>query len=187
MDDDAKTLKGALRARLAAQRIARTASERALLDAALTARADRCQAASIAAFVPTHGEPGSLAVLDALAERARVLLPLTDIAGRALSWGDYGGSHTLVPGPFGVPQPPAVTGTLDEVEIVLVPAVAIGLDGSRLGHGGGFYDRALTGLPRERLVGVVHDDEVLESLPAEAHDVRVGWLCTPSRLLRLPG
>ncbi|WP_153506452.1 5-formyltetrahydrofolate cyclo-ligase, partial [Cumulibacter manganitolerans] len=132
-------------------------------------------------------EPGGIAVLDALARAARVLLPLTVQRGTLLEWAVYGGSDTLVAGPLGLRQPAddSARGDLADAEVVLVPAVAMGLDGSRLGHGAGYYDRALAGWPAERLVGVVHDDEVALALPAGPHDVRIGWLCTPTRLQRL--
>lgn len=186
MSEDARARKAALRGEYAARRAARSAAEKQRLDSLLLRRARACDAATIAAFVPVRGEPGSLEVLDELARRARVLLPVTGPLGRRLEWAAYAGVEHLVPGPLGLLQPAAGDGSLlRDADIVLVPAVAIGLDGTRLGHGGGFYDRALTGVPTGRLVAVVHDDEVAATLPVEPHDVRVGWLCTPTRLQRL--
>lgn len=179
--------KAALRSAYAERRARR--SDDALTRAAeqLRARARRCEAGTVAAFVPVRGEPGSVAVLDELAARARVLLPVLGRVGEPLQWAAYAGAEGLVRGPLGLLQPPAGDGSsLAEAEVVLVPAVAIGLDGSRLGHGGGFYDRALAGLASDRLVGVVHDDEVADALPMGRHDVHVGHLCTPSRMINLP-
>lgn len=185
--DRSRETKAALRAEYAVRRRSRTASERARAEEGLLAHARRCDAATIAAFVPVRGEPGGIAVLDALARTARVLLPLTVQAGTVLEWAVYAGPETLVAGPLGLRQPAddSVRGRLADADVVLVPAVAIGLDGSRLGHGAGYYDRALEGWPADRLVGVVHDDEVALALPAAPHDVRLGWLCTPTRLQRL--
>ena len=177
--------KGAQRAFYASRRQARTSAQQAAATRGLLGHARRCEAATIAAFVPVRGEPGSLDVLDELARCARVLLPITG-PGPRLRWADYRGADLLVRGPLGLLQPPEpADAVLAEADVVLVPAVAIGLDGSRLGHGGGYYDRALAGLPRSRLVGVVHDDEVAYSLPVDPHDVHVGWLCTPTQLRRL--
>lgn len=65
------------------------------------------------------------------------------------------------------------------VDLVIVPAVAVDRSGVRLGRGGGSYDRALarTGAVT---VALLHDGELLDALPAEPHDVRVGWVVTPS-------
>jgi 5-formyltetrahydrofolate cyclo-ligase len=59
--------------------------------------------------------------------------------------------------------------------------VAVARDGIRLGRGGGYYDRALRhARPGAVLVGVVFDDELLDELPSEAHDMRVTAVVTPS-------
>jgi 5-formyltetrahydrofolate cyclo-ligase len=63
---------------------------------------------------------------------------------------------------------------------VLVPALLVDRRGNRLGRGGGSYDRALvraTGLT----VALLHDGELVEELPAEAHDVPVRAAATPSQ------
>ncbi len=69
---------------------------------------------------------------------------------------------------------------------MLVPALAAGRDGVRLGQGGGFYDRALADLPPHPegplVVAVVHDDELLAAgeVPSAPHDRRVDAVLTPS-------
>jgi 5-formyltetrahydrofolate cyclo-ligase len=64
---------------------------------------------------------------------------------------------------------------------VLAPALAVSLTGVRLGRGGGSYDRALARVPAEvATAAVVFDDEVLDELPTDPWDVRVGWALTPS-------
>lgn len=64
-------------------------------------------------------------------------------------------------------------------DVVLVPALAVDRVGTRLGRGGGSYDRAL-----RRAIGltiaVLYDDELVERLPAQPHDVAVRAVVTPS-------
>jgi 5-formyltetrahydrofolate cyclo-ligase len=51
----------------------------------------------------------------------------------------------------------------------------------RLGRGAGFYDRSLPLAARTaRLVAVVRDDELVDRLPAEPHDVRMTYALTPN-------
>jgi 5-formyltetrahydrofolate cyclo-ligase len=75
---------------------------------------------------------------------------------------------------------------LSSCDVVLVPALLVATDGARLGKGAGCYDRALpraTGLT----VALVDDEELVEALPSEPHDVLVGAVATPGRgLLRVP-
>lgn len=180
--------KAHLRVHYLARRAARDVDERVRLEQQLAARAAQCECAIVAAFVPVAGEPGSVEVLETLRARAQVLLPITVRVGEPLRWAAYDGVSSLERGPYGLLQPRAGTAQarLQDADIVLVPAVAMGLDGTRLGHGGGFYDRALADLPPERLYGVVHDDEVADTMPVDEHDVRLGWVLTPTALHRVP-
>ena len=73
-----------------------------------------------------------------------------------------------------------------DAEIVVVPALLAGLDGVRLGQGGGSYDRALGRTdPRALVAALVHDDEVraVGDLPREPHDRPVTHVLTTTRAL----
>ncbi len=117
----------------------------------------------------------------------RVLLPVVrhDEAGLRvpLQWGEYrhGG---LVQTPFGLREPAEPWLPADAIAtatVVLVPALAVDRAGVRLGRGAGFYDRSLPlAAPTARLVAVVRDDELVDRLPAEPHDVRMTHALTPN-------
>ncbi len=74
-------------------------------------------------------------------------------------------------------------------EVIVVPVLAIGEDGARLGQGGGSYDRVLARLPRvgRVVIALAHDDRVFPAgvLPVERHDVSVDVIVTPHRILRV--
>lgn len=77
--------------------------------------------------------------------------------------------------------------TLAEASLVLVPALAVDRTGTRLGRGGGWYDRALGLLaPRTPVIAVCWPWEVLApgagTLPREAHDREVDGVLTPDGL-----
>ncbi|MFV8049786.1 5-formyltetrahydrofolate cyclo-ligase [Mycobacterium sp. 48b] len=143
---------------------------------------------TVCAYVPVGSEPGSQALLDGLSELGvRVLLPVArnDEDGRALpmQWGTYE-PGTLVAAEFGLrePAPPWLpAGRIADAAVVLVPALAVDRHGNRLGRGAGFYDRTLIyAAPDARLVAVVRDDELVDELPADPHDVRMTHALTPS-------
>ena len=76
--------------------------------------------------------------------------------------------------------------SLKEADLIVVPALAASADGTRLGQGGGWYDRALTHRsPDVPIVAVIFDDEVLESgiIPAKPHDVPIDAIVTPTRTI----
>ncbi len=89
-------------------------------------------------------------------------------------------SATLV-SRFGVRQPPRGTPELDRTRIgaVLLPGLAFDRAGTRLGYGGGFYDRLLHGWD-VLSVGVTAHEALLprSALPCEAHDQSVEYVAT---------
>jgi 5-formyltetrahydrofolate cyclo-ligase len=81
-------------------------------------------------------------------------------------------------------------GGIAAARLILAPALAIDHSGTRLGQGGGCYDRALARRHREAvIVAIVNDEEYAEQpLPHDAHDVRVNAVITPSDgLTPIPG
>ena len=141
-------------------------------------------------FVPTPLEPDMSLALGLF---PRALLPvLLDEAGAPLGgprWGLWEAGRALVT--LGRPpvQPDGeVLGaeSLKEADLIVIPALAASADGTRLGQGGGWYDRALThrspGVP---VVAAIFDDEVLEAgiIPAEPHDVPIDGIVTPTRTI----
>ena len=69
------------------------------------------------------------------------------------------------------------------LDLVLVPGLAFTKEGARLGRGGGYYDRLLTGCTaRTHRVGVCFSTQLVASLPTEPHDQRVDRVITESSL-----
>lgn len=147
-----------------------------------------------ALFVPTSTEPDVHPVIDA---HPRSLLPVLVTPGGvplpAPAWAIHeGGSAALVrPDPRRPAQPRAeLLGpeALRAASVVLVAALAVDLSGTRLGQGGGWYDRALEHLrPGAPVIAAVFDEEVLPggTLPQEVHDHPVDAVITPTRALLL--
>ncbi|MCH9668667.1 MAG: 5-formyltetrahydrofolate cyclo-ligase [Actinomycetia bacterium] len=142
---------------------------------------------TVCAYVPVGSEPGSRELIDALVRRdAVVLLPVArrraDGTPLPLRWARYRGGE-LVDAPFGLHEPAAPwvpAAAVADAAIVVVPALAVDRRGVRLGRGAGFYDRTL-GMadPDAALLAVVRDDELVDDLPAEPHDVAMTHALTP--------
>ncbi|OBJ53038.1 5-formyltetrahydrofolate cyclo-ligase [Mycobacterium sp. 1423905.2] len=144
---------------------------------------------TVCAYVPVGAEPGSMDMLEVLLRRAaRVLLPVArtgaDNAALPLRWGEYH-ADGLVTARWGLLEPPPPwlpESALGEANLVLLPALAVDRRGVRLGRGRGFYDRSLAlRKPGAPLVAIVRDEEVLDELPSEPHDVLVSHALTPNR------
>lgn len=146
---------------------------------------------TVCGYVPVGTEPGSLELFDGLRERGcRVLLPIVTSSG-PLDWAEYTGPDSLRPAAYGLLEPAGErlgAEAVRQASVVLVPALGVDAHGVRLGRGAGHYDRSLPfAAPSAVLIGVVRDDDFVDDLPGEAHDVRMNAVLTPQRgVVRLP-
>jgi 5-formyltetrahydrofolate cyclo-ligase len=146
------------------------------------------RAATVAAYVSVGREPGTGVLLDALvAAGKRVILPLLQPAND-LDWAVYAGADDLVSAGRGLLEPagpPLGPDAIATADAVIVPGLAVDRTGLRLGRGGGSYDRALGRVPVGTFTCVVlNDAELLDAVPAAAHDRRVTAAVTELRLTR---
>jgi 5-formyltetrahydrofolate cyclo-ligase len=85
-------------------------------------------------------------------------------------------------GHFGIREPASHCARLpsNQLDLILVPGVAFDLECHRLGRGRGYYDQLL-GVIRGRTCGVAFENQVVDHIPVEPHDVRLECLLTPTR------
>lgn len=93
----------------------------------------------------------------------------------------------LCQGRFGIREPGQTCAVipLDRLDLVLAPGIAFDLHGRRLGRGKGFYDRLLAAA-RGTLCGVGFDQQIVATVPVEAHDIMLNCILTPTRWVCLP-
>lgn len=147
------------------------------------------EASVVAAYVARPHEPGTIPLLERLARRGtRVLLPVLG-TGLQRDWAWFTTPEDLrVRAPGRPPEPSGPTLGADAVEqaqVVVAPALAVGTDGTRLGQGGGWYDLVLAHVaPTTPVVAMVFEDEVHDAvarpLPREPHDRVVDAVATPT-------
>jgi 5-formyltetrahydrofolate cyclo-ligase len=182
--------KAALRERLLAARRSVTDDVRSAEARSLVEHVDALvHGGVVCAYVPVGAEPGSIEMLDALLRHAdRVLLPVArtaaDDSSTAMQWGEYRPGE-LVNTRFGLLEPAGrwlPPTAVAEASVVLVPALAVDRAGARLGRGRGFYDRTLVLRDQHaRLIAVIRDEELLDEVPHERHDVPMTHALTPGR------
>lgn len=192
---DVAAAKRALRPSLLAARRARPEADRERARAAVAAHLtdDLTGAGCVAAYLPLPSEPLGRDLLRTLAARTRLLIPV--VTGAApLDWCLF--TETTRSGQLGIEEPDGPRlgpQAIADADAVLVPALAVGPHGHRLGRGGGHYDRTLAlrgelrGPAWDRLIAVVYDDELGLDVPHDDLDRPVTAAVTPSRgLISLP-
>jgi len=81
-------------------------------------------------------------------------------------------------GSFHIEEPTgSETVDADEIELVVVPAVAYDRKGNRLGRGKGFYDRLLQSA-KATTIGVGYGFQLVDEVPTEPHDQGVDMVIT---------
>ena len=163
-------------------------SARAKVREFVLARARERGWQSVAAYVPLRTEPGSTELLDELTTSGvRVLVPLL-ADDRDLDWQVWDPAAPVDPlEPVDSAAEALGSGAIAEVDAVVVPALAVARDrGTRLGRGGGSYDRALARVqPEAERIALLYDGEVFHELPADEWDVPVTAAVTPSGWVQL--
>lgn len=82
-------------------------------------------------------------------------------------------------GAFGIMEP---TGNEELTpDFIVAPGLAFDEKGTRVGYGGGYYDRYLASLPsRPPIVGLCFDFQIATGAPSAPTDIPVKFLCSPS-------
>ncbi|MGH7950426.1 MAG: 5-formyltetrahydrofolate cyclo-ligase [Limisphaerales bacterium] len=88
----------------------------------------------------------------------------------------------ILSGQFGIREPSAgcVEIPTDDLDLILVPGIAFDLRGNRLGRGKGFYDRLLEKV-RGAKCGIAFDEQIVNEIKIEPHDMRMDFILTPTR------
>ena len=152
----------------------------AVICRSLLALPEFAAAATVMGFSPMAEEVDIEPFLaDTLRAGKRLLLPRADPGRRRIAACEVRDlKRDRFPGHFGILEPTAACPAADpgRIDLIAVPAAAVGKDLRRLGYGGGFYDRFLVAAPQALKVAVVFSVQRVDSVPAEAHDAMVDRL-----------
>ncbi|MCU1502852.1 MAG: 5-formyltetrahydrofolate cyclo-ligase [Ilumatobacteraceae bacterium] len=144
------------------------------LWAAVATLPEYAAATTVMAFVGTRGEPDTDPLFARL-ERDGKQLVLPRTHGDHIEPALLGDG--LRTGAFAVPEPSGEIVEVAAVGLVLVPGLAFMVDGTRLGQGGGHYDRFLATCPAPS-IGVCFAEQLVDELPVASHDIRVARVVT---------
>ncbi|HKU85750.1 MAG TPA: 5-formyltetrahydrofolate cyclo-ligase [Casimicrobiaceae bacterium] len=186
--DDKRTLRESVTAaRDALPAVLRASASRSIADRIATLPSWRA-ARVVLLTLPFRSEwDARLVARDALAAGKTVTVPRVVQSSRmlrALAIEDL--ERDVEAGYRGIPEPradlPAIP--LDRIDWVLVPGIAFDPAGTRLGYGGGYYDRLLPLLqpPVERVAGAF-EVQLVDRVPSARHDIGVDCIVTERRML----
>jgi len=126
--------------------------------------------AVVSFYWPMGDEADPRMFANALGARGHTLtLPVVVAKKSPLHFREWRAGDALVVHSFGMHEPSEHARTVTP-DVLLVPLLAFDARGTRLGYGGGFYDRTLHALAKKRAIGVAFAGQQVDVLPSHAHD-----------------
>ena len=102
--------------------------------------------------------------------------------GKNLVWHQYQPEDKLIKGMYGIDEPHPDSSKIapNQVDLILIPAIAIDRCGNRLGYGGGYYDRLLSQKPWQDIttIGIIFSFAYVAQLETESWDQPLDYVCT---------
>lgn len=115
----------------------------------------------------------------------QLFLPVIQ-ADNSLTFATWQADSPLVANRYGIPEPSAQARScpVETLDILFLPLVGWDRQGGRLGMGGGFYDRTLSGASRPLLVGLAHAGQEVDHVPRDDWDIPLDFIATDQSLHR---
>lgn len=161
----------------------------AAIRGSLGALAEVRRARVIMAFLPLPHEPDLAPLLASLlSSGVRLALPRVEWSSKAMGAFEVRDlDRDVTPGRHGLLEPGGGCAAVETgaIDAILIPGVAFDPTGTRLGRGGGFYDRFLAapGLRAIR-IGVCFELQIVDEVVREAHDAVMDLVVTEARVIR---
>ena len=133
------------------------------------------------ALFSAHGPEIDLTTLHQLLPQARLVYPLCHPGG-ILTFHHVPDPNKLTSGMRGILEPDPEKHkkiSLPAIDLFLCPGLGFGRDHTRLGQGGGFYDRTLEQKSsRSKTVGIGLQCQIFGSVPHDTHDIHLDYVLT---------
>lgn len=141
--------------------------------------------ASFRSEVATHGLIG-----ESLSMGKKVLLPKVNANNARLDLYEISDIGELSPGYMGILEPDLTDErrrTIDDADLAIVPGAVFDFSGNRLGYGAGYYDGLLSqGMKKIPIIALAYHEQLIDTIPAEEHDVKVDVIVTDERVVHVP-
>ena len=139
-------------------------------------------AKSICSYVSTQTEVNTHQIIrEALLAKGSIIVP--KIQGANLELYSIRSFEELSAGAYGIlePQTRRAHVPIQSIDLFIIPGLAFGKDGTRLGRGKSFYDRLLSTV-HIPIVGLAYNRQVYDTVPHGAKDKKVDILITETHI-----
>ena len=120
-----------------------------------------------------------------LSKNKKLCLPVIIKKNDHLTFRQFTKFEDMIDGFMKIKEPP-ITNKVISPELLFVPCLAFDLNGFRLGYGGGYYDKTLNYLKKNKKnpisVGYAFDDQKVLEVPKDNFDMKLDYVITEKKL-----
>lgn len=112
-----------------------------------------------------------------------IVLPKLNKVSKSFRRAHFMGWDHLVKSNDGYWEPPVgIDDDMTDIDLVIVPTLAVSINGQRVGYGGGYYDRLLrsTFAPK---IALAFEFQIFDYIESQVHDTRVDKIITERRII----
>ncbi len=147
-------------------------------------------AKTVVFYASFRSEVGTRTLMEeSLVREKRVVLPKVNTAMHTLILFEVKNMDELTPGYMGIPEPRQMDERsvgIDDADLVVIPGAGFDFAGNRLGYGAGYYDSLLSQRTKTiPVIALAYEEQMVDSIPAEKHDVKVDMIVTDKRVIRI--
>ncbi len=146
---------------------------------------DFIHAKKIYAFISSkQGELDTRYFIDFIIDNGKsVVLPKLNKLSKKFVHANFLGWDNLVKNAEGYYEPPAAfDDDLSDIDLFIIPAMAVSLKGQRVGYGGGYYDKILKYSHAAKIVPAF-EFQIFENIETDTHDIRIDKIITERRII----
>jgi 5-formyltetrahydrofolate cyclo-ligase len=136
-------------------------------------------------YVSYDGEVFTHDMIKEALDDKKVVAPISNKEDCSLSLSILDSWNDLEEGSYGILEPRKdciKEISIDELDLIIVPGVAFDLNGNRLGHGKGYYDRLLE-KTKAISIGLAFEFQIVKNIPTDRNDVPVDLIITENRMI----
>ena len=142
-------------------------------------------------YYPINNEIEPFEFAKSFQERNIIMsMPVVDVKKKTMIFREWVPEDQLTNGPFGILEP-NYNKEIILPQIMIVPLLLFDRELSRLGYGGGFYDKSIIKLKKHFqkekkffiTVGLAYSKQEIEKIPVEKHDMKLDYIVTEKELL----
>lgn len=147
------------------------------------------EAEKILFYASFKSEVDTMSIIkDSLDKGKKVIVPKVNKEKHELGLYELKDIKELTSGFMGIPEPSIVeekSVNLNDIQLVIIPGTAFDYNGNRLGYGTGYYDMMLAQFKKRiPLVAIAYEEQLVDSIPSESHDVKVDIIITDKQEIK---